>query len=858
MHFLLGIKLLTADIDSPSIKQQQPTPLPSNNLRNTLKGRNSLGMSNAGGNNLHDGPSNSDSVSSPNTDTAGISLQIQQWKTVAEFESDEQVKFLLFSQLKFFSSALLYVGISTVLLAMIDIELNHYAKGVSKNTISRFMNPYCWLEQPTIDKNDILNFTVSLFGAEENIMVQGLLEEKIFYGQKEQVIAESVESWMEKRNDDVFVPTSWYYLASLGTRSLVSFFSLITVFLWWRYYQVLLRLQVTKKILPEGSELYQVGLFHKFIRAMILCFLHVPPIWYDNFWNFSEQNVIFSILTIVRLPVIILIYAREHHPMRYNRMTEILCTLSSVKLKSGILCKIPFLRTPLKMIFWTYSISLISVTYLIYTFERKNSGHCLSFLNSLWLSFVTSTNLGYGDYTANDGWSRIILAVCSIIGIIEMALLVNYVSEFMNIPPDEKRILGFYEKHQKIRDLRIAAANLIKSRYKLYRKKQQVNSCFANRIKLDQQNMFIDDEKTRDKKSKAFEKSIKKLIHDSRRYEITYQTYYRKWLKTKSQCDHIQHQLQKGFQVDDTAIAATYISRKLEDLETSLQEEQKERRSMSIFMKNHYNNANNTNNANNQLESTTGQGHPPAPLFVGQTAPAPPTRISVQMPGLQQPLVVPTQNINIPQNQVIQASEKVEKLHKKLASTQNKRNWLKAINKAAPRSSASGISPLPQKNQNVFDAVAKNIKSKKFDQEQEKKAQKLEEEAEHLRKELEQTMAEDMRTATQSDLKGANKRINDLENLISKMTNNIDNLTSALKDQIQAPTGLATATQLSRSNNRLAPSNSRNLPSASNTPSRTNLNEDRNVIRRRGIHTAEIDADEDEEKKSFIIDVAED
>ena len=192
--------------------------------------------------------------------------------------------------------------------------------------------------------------------------------------------------------------------------------------------------------------------------------------------------------------------------------------------------------------------------------------------------------------------------------------------------------------------------------------------------------MFIDDEKTRDKKSKAFEKSIKKLIHDSRRYEITYQTYYRKWLKTKSQCDHIQHQLQKGFQVDDTAIAATYISRKLEDLETSLQEEQKERRSMSVFMKNHYNNANanNTNN-NNQLDPTTGQGHPPAPLFVGQTAPAPPTRISVQMPGLQQPLVVPTQNINIPQNQVIQASEKVEKLHKKLASTQNKRNWLKAM-----------------------------------------------------------------------------------------------------------------------------------------------------------------------------------
>lgn len=57
---------------------------------------------------------------------------------------------------------------------------------------------------------------------------------------------------------------------------------------------------------------------------------------------------------------------------------------------------------------------------------------------------------------------------------------------------------------------------------------------------------------------------------DARVYEIDYQHQYRYWLKIKAQTDAIQHQLRKGFQVDDTAIAATYITRKLDDLETTI------------------------------------------------------------------------------------------------------------------------------------------------------------------------------------------------------------------------------------------------------------------------------------------------
>ena len=39
---------------------------------------------------------------------------------------------------------------------------------------------------------------------------------------------------------------------------------------------------------------------------------------------------------------------REHHPMRYNRLTEVLKTVSSVKLSTAFLLKSYFLKRPLE------------------------------------------------------------------------------------------------------------------------------------------------------------------------------------------------------------------------------------------------------------------------------------------------------------------------------------------------------------------------------------------------------------------------------------------------------------------------------------------------------------------------------
>ena len=116
------------------------------------------------------------------------------------------------------------------------------------------------------------------------------------------------------------------------------------------------------------------------------CFLgtlHLPP-WSNNWpveiqlflflrnelkaihtqktWNFSmnSEKRLFHILK----------YMREHHPMRYNRLTEVLKTVSSVKLSTAFLLKSYFLKRPLerfKLFMWVTKmcITAMSMTWIM-------------------------------------------------------------------------------------------------------------------------------------------------------------------------------------------------------------------------------------------------------------------------------------------------------------------------------------------------------------------------------------------------------------------------------------------------------------------------------------------------------------
>lgn len=243
------------------------------------------------------------------------------------------------------------------------------------------------------------------------------------------VLQEAILPWQEKRHNMRFSPVEPWRRYVLLLRSLVTILTLVMLVYLYRYYAQLTKLYCAKKQLPEGAKLYQVQLFKKFLRVCVIFLLHVPPIPSDWFFDITEHP--FQWITSFRLAPVMINYLREHHPMRYNRMTEILCTLSSVRLNTSFLIKAPFLRTPLKVLLGAYGVVLLYGSYTVYILEQHNMGKCNSYINSLWLVMVTTTNLGFGDYLAGNYTSKVTLGLCSIFGIILMALLVNYVSDVM-------------------------------------------------------------------------------------------------------------------------------------------------------------------------------------------------------------------------------------------------------------------------------------------------------------------------------------------------------------------------------------------------------------------------------------------
>ena len=63
--------------------------------------------------------------------------------------------------------------------------------------------------------------------------------------------------------------------------------------------------------------------------------------------------------------------------MRYNRMTEILKTVASIKLSSTFLLKSYFMKKPLTMLTGLYFFNIMAIGYIVFALERSN-GTCMA------------------------------------------------------------------------------------------------------------------------------------------------------------------------------------------------------------------------------------------------------------------------------------------------------------------------------------------------------------------------------------------------------------------------------------------------------------------------------------------------
>ena len=133
-------------------------------------------------------------------------------------------------------------------------------------------------------------------------------------------------------------------------------------------------------------------------KKVSLCAIHIPPI------RGIPVPPEWQLIIFVRLYHTIK-FMREHHPMRYNRMTEILKTVASIKLSSTFLLKSYFMKRPLTMLIGLYFFIVFGTGYVVFALERRY-GTCMQYLDVVWLMAVTLTNLGFGDFTPSFVLSR--------------------------------------------------------------------------------------------------------------------------------------------------------------------------------------------------------------------------------------------------------------------------------------------------------------------------------------------------------------------------------------------------------------------------------------------------------------------
>ena len=115
-----------------------------------------------------------------------------------------------------------------------------------------------------------------------------------------------------------------------------------------------------------------------------------------------------------------------------------------------------------------YMWNVFFVSYVVYSVERV-AGTCMLYSDVIWMTAVTITNLGYGEFTPSSFISRIIISILSVFGIIQTALIVQVVQNYLKIPSDEQRILNFIERTRLLQLRQQAAARLIQCAWRRYK-----------------------------------------------------------------------------------------------------------------------------------------------------------------------------------------------------------------------------------------------------------------------------------------------------------------------------------------------------------------------------------------------------
>eukprot|EP01028_Stygiella_incarcerata_P010060 TRINITY_DN50602_c0_g1_i1.p1 TRINITY_DN50602_c0_g1~~TRINITY_DN50602_c0_g1_i1.p1 ORF type:complete len:545 (-),score=126.96 TRINITY_DN50602_c0_g1_i1:106-1740(-) len=255
-------------------------------------------------------------------------------------------------------------------------------------------------------------------------------------------------------------------------KSCLSFSTLLLlIFIVW-YHKIRLRIEKMRTLVPPNASLYESGRLPVLIFELLINLVHTPPLV-----PFPSERVESAIGFLIIVRVYLIVRVMYHTSVFYSSAGRFVGSFSKMDFSSMFVLRSYIETFPFVVLFSGMILLVLIVSYGVHITERSETSLHKDYLDSVWMTCVTLTTIGYGDYVPTTTIGRSIVIVGAGFGVVLTALIITVVHKKMQLSMKESRVVMFLRKNQLRREFHTLACICIQRAYRYHRKKKRCCSC---------------------------------------------------------------------------------------------------------------------------------------------------------------------------------------------------------------------------------------------------------------------------------------------------------------------------------------------------------------------------------------------
>lgn len=257
----------------------------------------------------------------------------------------------------------------------------------------------------------------------------------------------------------------------LSIHSLLLWLTLISTILLYPLVTIRYMLRIkwlqSKKLLPSKATIVSTGsIYYLLLELMVYNLIPTPFYSSYTFHTYNKQtnletvysyNEFFSLLVLLRVVMVFRILLGNSR--YYSNSAHRICSLTGCDNGYFFVMKILMKHKPLEVLSTALLLSILTFAYalkvcerpLIYAISQRDHifpvpNDVSNYYNALWLTIVTMTTVGYGDYFPRTIPGRAIAFFSCMFGVVVVSLMTIILSNFLEMSNSESRSYTIIEK----------------------------------------------------------------------------------------------------------------------------------------------------------------------------------------------------------------------------------------------------------------------------------------------------------------------------------------------------------------------------------------------------------------------------